>query len=172
MNAENTGRGMIAAACILAIILLTMFFSEVEERQRNPNQSPVTTRTGEVVEVNLERNRRGHYVASGTINDEPVEFLLDTGATDVVVPEPLAERLNLEKGRQGRAMTANGMVTVYVTHLDRLSIGGIELFDVRASINPAMSLPGVLLGMSALEQIEFNQQGDELILRQRTNSTL
>lgn len=171
MNAENTGRGMIAAACILVIILLTMLFSEVEEHQRNPNQSPVTTRTHEVVEVNLERNRRGHYVVSGTINDEPVEFLLDTGATDVVVPEPLAERLNLEKGRQGRAMTANGMVTVYATHLDRLSIGGIELFDVRASINPAMSMPGVLLGMSALEQIEFNQQGDELILRQRTNST-
>lgn len=167
MNAEKTGRGMIAAACILVIVLLTMLFSEVEDHQRNPNQSPATMRTDEAVEVNLERNRRGHYVVSGTINDEPVEFLLDTGATDVVIPEAVAERLNLEKGRPGRAMTANGTVTVYATHLDRLSIGGIELSDVRASINPGMSLPGVLLGMSALEQIEFNQQGNELILRQR-----
>ncbi|MEX2489410.1 MAG: TIGR02281 family clan AA aspartic protease [Pseudomonadales bacterium] len=168
MNAEKTGRGMVAAAFVLIIILLTMFFSEVEERQRNPNQSPVTRQSSESVEVNLERNRQGHYVVSGSINEEPVEFLLDTGATDVVIPEATAERLNLPRGRAGRAMTANGVVTVYATQLDRLSIGGITLFGIRASINPAMSPPGVLLGMSALEQIEFTQQGDSLTLRQHS----
>ncbi len=63
-------------------------------------------------------------------------------------------------------MTANGLVTVYETRVEQLTIGGIELSNIKASINPAMSPPGVLLGMSALEQIEFNQKGDSLTLRQ------
>lgn len=157
---------MIFAACVLGMVVLTMFFSEVEDRQRNPNQAPATRTSNGVVEVNLERNRFGHYVTSGSINNQPVEFLLDTGATDVVIPGDVAERLALERGRSGRAMTANGPVTVYETRLQQLSIGGIQLQDVRASINPAMSSPGILLGMSALEQIEFNQKGDSLTLRQ------
>ncbi|MBD3647673.1 MAG: TIGR02281 family clan AA aspartic protease [Pseudomonadales bacterium] len=166
MDPKKTGRGMILVACILGMVVLTMFFSEVEDHQRNPNQAPVTTTSNGIVEVNLERNRFGHYVTSGTINNQPVEFLLDTGATDVVIPGEEADRLGLERGRPGRAMTANGAVTVYQTRLEQLSIGGIELHDVRASINPSMSSPGILLGMSALEHIEFNQKGDSLTLRQ------
>lgn len=157
---------MIFAACVLGMVVLTMFFSEVEDRQRNPNQAPATRTSNGVVEVNLERNRFGHYITSGTINNQPVEFLLDTGATDVVIPGDVAARLGLEQGRPARAMTANGPVTVYETRLPQLSIGGIQLQNVRASINPAMSSPGILLGMSALEQIEFNQKGDSLTLRQ------
>jgi len=166
MNTTNTGRGMIAVACIIGMFLLTMFFSGVEERQHNPNQSPDTRRTDQFIEVNLERNRQGHYVTAGTINNQPVEFLLDTGATDVVIPGAVADRLGLEKGMASRAMTANGPVTVYATRVDEISIGGIRLQDVRASINPAMSPPGILLGMSALRHIEFNQKNDSLTLRQ------
>lgn len=156
---------MIAVACILGMVGLTLLFSEVEEHQRNPNQSPETVKKNGAVVVNLERNRYGHYVTSGFINNQQVEFLLDTGATDVVIPEAVAERLGLEKGRPARAMTANGPVTVYQTRLDQLTIGGIRLTNIKASINPAMSPPGILLGMSALEQIEFTQSGDSLTLR-------
>jgi len=168
MDTANVGKGMFAAAFIIALFSLTLFFGGVEEQKRNPNQNPVSMSASGLVEVNLRRNRQGHYVVTGTINNEPSEFLLDTGATDVVIPAALAQRLGLKPGRATKAMTANGPITVYETIIDRLTIGDIQLFDVRASINPSMPPPAILLGMSALGQVEFVQSGNSLTLRQST----
>jgi len=166
MNPKNAGTGMIAAAFVIGLILLTLFFSNVEENRRNPNRSPESRIYQQAVEVALEPNRQGHYVVTGTINQEPVEFLLDTGASDVVVPQAIADRLGLKRGYPGRALTANGYVTVYQTRIEQLAIGDIVLSNVKASINPAMDPPAVLLGMSALKQVEFIQKGESLTLRQ------
>jgi aspartyl protease family protein len=57
-------------------------------------------------------------------------------------------------------------VTVYGTEVSRLRIGNIELQDVRASITPSMAGDTILLGMSALQQVEFSQRGSTLTLRQ------
>ncbi len=166
METKNIGQGMFAVACVLGLALLTFLFGNFEEHQKNPNQHPDSIQNAQFIEVNLERNRQGHYVVSGSINDKPVVFLLDTGATDVVIPGVLAAQLDLKAGRSGRAMTANGPVTIYETRVDHLQIGDISLFNVPASINPAMQSPGILLGMSALGQLEFVQSGDSLTLRQ------
>lgn len=155
-----------AVAFLIALGLLTMFFSGVQQQQRNPNQSPESNFHGNLIEVVLDRNRQGHYLVVGEINGKDAEFLLDTGATDVVVPEPIAESLGLRKGRAGRAMTANGAVTVYDTKIHELKIGKIRLENVNASINPGMRQHEILLGMSALKQIEFIQRGSQLTLRQ------
>ena len=93
MNQEpgkKIGQGMLFVSLVLALILMTWFFGRLEERQYNPNQLHVSTMEAHRVEVILERNKAGHYVASGTINGQAVEFLLDTGATDVVIPIGLA----------------------------------------------------------------------------------
>jgi aspartyl protease family protein len=169
MDTSKIGQGMFAAAFILGIAMLTVFFGGVEEQKRNPNQNPESVMLTQSVEVNLKRNRQGHYVVTGAINNRPVELLLDTGATDVVVPGALADKLQLRRGRAGRAMTANGSVTIYETNIDQLSIGEIQLFNVRASINPSMAPPAVLLGMSALGQVEFLQSGESLTLRQNSS---
>ena len=87
----------------------------------------------------------------------------------MVIPAGLARSAGLNQGYAGQAMTANGLVTVYSTRIDRLTLGAIELRDVRASINPAMDERTVLLGMSALRQIEFHQQGTRLTLRHMPN---
>ena len=158
---------MIAIAFILGMIMLTRFFSGVEESRRNPNAAPDSRVQAGRIEVPLQQNRQGHYMVRGLINGREVEFLLDTGATDVVVPEPVARRLNLPYGRRGRAMTANGAITIFATHIDELQIGKIRLYDIDASINPAMGPGAILLGMSALGRIEFSQSGNTLTLRQR-----
>ncbi len=160
------GQGMMVAAFLIALGLLTMFFSGVEEEQRNPNRSPDSIQNLRSIEVVLERNRQGHYLVVGEINGRDAEFLLDTGATDVVIPEAFAASLGLSKGRAGRAMTANGAVTVYDTRIRELKIGKIRLENVNASINPGMRNQEILLGMSALKQIEFIQRGSQLTLRQ------
>ncbi len=51
-------------------------------------------------------------------------------------------------------------------HLNSLRLGDIELRDVAALIAPAMDGDDVLLGMSALKQLEFSQKGGTLVLRQ------
>jgi len=62
--------------------------------------------------------------------------------------------------------TANGMVTVYKTEIEQLSIGNIFLYNVAAHINPAMKSDAILLGMSALKKVEFSQKGKLLTLRE------
>lgn len=161
---------MLIASFALGLAALTYVFDNMLTRQANPNQRPqiLESETG-IREVVLLQNRQGHYVASGLINSVPVTFLLDTGATDVAVPATLAQRAGLPLGMESRAATANGVVRVFSTRIDTLEIGNIVLHDINASITPSMEGDTILLGMSALRQIEFTQQGERLTLRQIRN---
>jgi len=166
-DGRRMGQLMHALAWISAMGLLTLYFSDVLERQRNPNRDVEgVVRSGGVREVQLQRNRMGHYVTSGTINGEDVVFLLDTGATGVAVPADLARRLALPRGRGVMTNTANGMARSYRTRLAEVAVGPIRLRDVEASITPGLRMQEVLLGMSFLKHIEFTQRGDTLTLRQ------
>lgn len=165
-DTRRLGRGMIAAGFVVAIALLTMLFGNFADRAANPNRSPASSQTSSgATEVYLQRSSGGHYVMGGAINGVRTDFILDTGATDVVIPERLADAAGLQGGYASQAMTANGLITVYSTRIAELDLGAIRLHDVRASINPMMSEGTVLLGMSALRQIEFHQRGDQLTLR-------
>ncbi len=164
---QNIGKGMITAAWIIGLILLTLVFNSYLSEKNNPNQHVVGEITADGTrEVILKRNPYGHYVSRGTINNKFVVFLVDTGATNVSIPERVAERLGLERGMPMLAETANGTVTTYSTRLDTISIGNIELSRVSADINPGMEGDEILLGMSFLKQLEFTQRGNMLILKQ------
>ena len=163
---KRLGKGMMIAAWVMALGGLTLFFNSVLDHQYNPNQQlNRATTQDESPEVILVRNKYGHYVATGSINDEAVVFLLDTGATDVAIPEVLARRLNLKRGAKVVSNTANGKVTAWRTHLERVNLGGIELINIRGSILPSMQSDEVLLGMSFLKQLEMIQRGDTLTIR-------
>ena len=62
--------------------------------------------------------------------------------------------------------TANGRTLVFATRLNEVSIGGITLRNVRATINPGYKSDDILLGMSFLKHLEFTQRGDQLTIRQ------
>jgi len=166
-SGRKVGQGMLVAAFALGLLALTFFFDGVLQNQANPNQNPSSREiNGGIKEVVLEQNRQGHYIAAGRVNNVPVTFLLDTGATDVAIPDAIASTANLQRGYSGRAVTANGTITVYATQVNELSIGNILLHDIDASITPSMGGDTILLGMSALRQIEFTQRGSTLTLRQ------
>jgi len=162
---RRIGRGMIAAAWILLLLMLTWLFNKQLEEQHNPNANPVSVHAaGKAPEVRLKRNRDGHYVATGAINGRPVEFMLDTGASDVSIPEALADRLGLERGQALYYRTANGTVAAWQTVVDEIRLGSLRLGPVRASINPNFTGKAVLLGMSFLKELDFSQQGNTLTL--------
>lgn len=161
------GRGMMIAAWVLLLALLTLFFNGWDKKQRNPNQEVESRITGNGMrEVVLKRNRMGHYVANGEINRHKVTFLLDTGATTIAIPQNIADRIGLKRGFPYTVSTANGNITVYATRLESLAIGDIVLHDLKANINPHMQEEGILLGMSVLKQLELIQRGNTLTLRQ------
>lgn len=164
---QRLGKGMTIVTWVLVLGLLTWLFNGWLDEARNPNQQVDSLVTADGMrEVVLERNRFGHYVATGSINGAPVEFLLDTGATEVSIPQLVAARLGLQAGAPQSAQTANGIIITYATRLERITLGEITLTDIRANINANMGGDEILLGMSFLKHIEFSQRGERLTLRQ------
>lgn len=163
---RRIGVGMTLAAWALFLLLLTWLASGYLERLNNPNVQVVSrVDPGGNAEVRLQQNRAGHYVATGAIDDVPVVFLVDTGATDVAVSQKVAERIGLEKGFRVTVNTANGTTYGWNTILDKVTLGNIEMTAVPATIMPGLGQEA-LLGMSFLKRLTLIQRGEELLIRQ------
>lgn len=163
---RRLGKGMVYGAWVLALALLTWVFAGWLDIQRNPNQHAQTHMLDGMRVLTLERNRHGHYHATGQINGRQVEFMVDTGATTVAVPASLEQRLGLQRQAPVSTETANGTVTAYLTRLDSVRVGNIEVREVKATIHPQLEGSEVLLGMSFLKHLDFSQRGDSLVLQQ------
>jgi aspartyl protease family protein len=119
-------------------------------------------------QVTLAADARGHFVTEGTVNGNPVRFLVDTGATSVVLPGRDAERLGLDfrKGERGLNQTANGVVATYRVTLDSVRVGDIEVSTVDAVVIE-QGLNIALLGMSFLNRVEMQRAGQSMVLIRR-----
>jgi aspartyl protease family protein len=159
----RSGSFMLVMAWLLIMGGLYWFFSGWHSAEINPNTANVLTQ--QQGDLTLLRNRDGHYVASGTINGRPVRFLLDTGATWVVVSMGMAAELGLKRGAALTLQTANGPTVGYQTRLARIQVGSLELKDVGAVISDGIDDNVVLLGMSFLNRVEFSQRNGVLTLR-------
>ncbi|NQZ33364.1 MAG: TIGR02281 family clan AA aspartic protease [Oceanospirillaceae bacterium] len=151
---------------LIALLLTTYFFQQWIDYKRNPNQYINLQYNQPVV---LKQNSRGHYIANGRINNQPVLFLLDTGATDVVIPEALAAGLSLSRLGKTQVSTANGVITVYPTLLNSISLGGISAANIEAVINPYMDHSTILLGMSFLKHLSLVQHNGVLTINPTNN---
>lgn len=109
-------------------------------------------------------DKAGHYQIEGFINDMPVNFMLDTGATFVAVSQTLAEQLQLEARYPITLRTASGEVQGELTRLKKLTFADFILYDVKAVIIPG-SDNTVLLGMNVLSQFNLSQQDGQLWLK-------
>ena len=155
-------------AWLLLLVMLFLFFQDYLAGKRNPNQQlqSIQGSGGEISTVLL-RNRAGHYIGTALLNGQPVDFMLDTGATTVAIAQSTAEKLCLPRGRQIQVATANGITIAYLSEIASLQLGDIVLQQVSASVVPNLGGTEILLGMSALNQLEFRQQGNQLTLIQR-----
>lgn len=158
---------MYGLASLALLGALWLFFDDLLERRHNPNRTLSVTPGAQ--ELTLQRNRAGHYVVPGTLNGQPVSFLLDTGATQVSIPAHLGDRLGIIPGPSARTATANGPVTVRLATIESLKIGPFTLKGIAGQLNPGQLDDQILLGMSALRHLEFSQRGDVLILRRHSS---
>jgi len=163
---SRAGMGMTVIAWIIFLAILFGMFDHLVSQRNNPNQNIVTTVDGFQKEIVLQRNAYGHYVTNGTINGNTVVFLLDTGASDIAIPESIADEIGLHRGREVMVKTANGNARAYRTRLDSVAIGEIELYDLNATILTNITGQEILLGMNFLKHFEIIQKGKSLTIRQ------
>jgi aspartyl protease family protein len=118
--------------------------------------------------VTLKADGRGMFLADGSVNSMPVRFLVDTGATYVSMSASDATRLGVDysKGRPVMMQTANGTVLKYLVKFDRVKLGGIELTGVDGVVG-GQDMPVALLGMSFLNRLEMQHEGQTMTLLRR-----
>lgn len=163
---SRAGTTMTIIAWLMFLGFLFGVFDYFVAQRSNPNQNIVTTLNGVQKQVRLQRNAYGHYVTNGTINGNPVIFLLDTGATDVAIPESIAAEMGLKTGQSIIVKTANGNAKAYRTRLDSVAIGDIKMYDLNATILSNMHGDEILLGMNFLKHFEIIQKGKTLTIKQ------
>ncbi|MBE0613878.1 MAG: TIGR02281 family clan AA aspartic protease [Burkholderiales bacterium] len=119
--------------------------------------------------VTLTADARGHFATMGSINGGSVRFLVDTGATFVVVPAAEAKRLGINylQGQRNQMRTANGMTTVYRVKLDTVRIGDVSVNNVDAVVSGNDAMGVSLLGMSFLNRMEMKRDGQNMTLTKR-----
>jgi aspartyl protease family protein len=104
--------------------------------------------------IEVPRSYDGHYHLTLKVNDVDVSFVVDTGASEIVLTKEDAERigLNLSDLRYiGRAQTANGQVRIARAILDEVSVGGAQDRNVPATVNEG-DLFQSLLGLRYLDK--------------------
>jgi aspartyl protease family protein len=116
----------------------------------------------------LTADAQGHFMPPGQINGREVQFLIDTGATLVILSESDAKRINLayDKGRKVKVSTANGAVAGYEVRLASIRVGEAQVYDVPAIVLP-QSMPFVLLGNSFLTRFQMQRNNDQMTLERR-----
>jgi aspartyl protease family protein len=121
---------------------------------------------GERASVTLAPDSRGHFITDAQVNGGHMRFLVDTGATMVRISRDDAQRLGIDytKGEQGYSIVADGRrVQSWRVKLDSISVGGITLYNVDATVGEGTVGYG-LLGMSFLSRTEIRREGTNLTL--------
>jgi aspartyl protease family protein len=120
------------------------------------------------LEYVIEPGAGGHYVVDAMVNGAPITFLVDTGASSIVLTMADAEHLGFRPESlrfTQRFVTANGEVRGAPVVLREIRIGQFSLYDVPASVNEA-PLSVSLLGMSFLRRLNgYGVEDGRLVLR-------
>ena len=130
---------------------------------------PRQTVIAEDARIEVPRAFDGHYYLTLRLNDTPVDFVVDTGATDIVLTGEDAARIGLDPDTlsySGVAMTANGAVRTARARVNEISVGPITDRDVIVSVNRG-EMPGSLLGMAYLQRFDRLEISDGRMILER-----
>ncbi|MBB5573612.1 MULTISPECIES: TIGR02281 family clan AA aspartic protease [Rhizobium] len=134
-----------------------------------PGHAVVVTTSEGGQEVILHKLMNGHFEAQVMINGQPIDMLVDTGASAIALSQKDAERVGIIPENLTYSMTvitANGRARAAPVQLGSVAIGPIQRRDVQATVAEEGKLDQSLLGMSFLETLgSMQMQTDELRLR-------
>lgn len=149
--------GLIFMGAIAVIGLWDDIRSDVAPRQAVSQDGTIT----------VPQSFDGHYYLTLDLNGEPVEFVVDTGATDIVLTQEDAARAGIDVSSlafTGTASTANGTVRTAFARITDMRLGPISDRNVPVAVNGG-EMDGSLLGMAYLQRFErLEISNGELIL--------
>lgn len=120
---------------------------------------------GETLEVPVSPD--GHFYLTAEVNGARIRFVVDTGASDIVLTQRDAERAGFNTATLnyfGSAMTANGRVATAPVTLDRFDLAGMTEARIPAVVNGG-DLDTSLLGMTWLGRHEVTFSRDRMVIR-------
>jgi aspartyl protease family protein len=116
--------------------------------------------------ITVPRSGDGHYYITLDVDGQPIEFMADTGATNVVLTKDDARSLGIDPDALvyiGEASTANGVVRTARTRVKNVSLGPFADDQLTVWINDG-DLDISLLGMDYLGQFRIEIDGDQMVL--------
>jgi aspartyl protease family protein len=134
-----------------------------------PPSPPPATAQLDFESVRFPADRDGHFRVDAMVNGVPVRFLVDTGASIVVLNPADAQHIGLDLDRltyTDSAETANGKVAAAPITIQEILIGPIRLTDVAGAVDRQNTMTS-LLGMSFLSRLQgYEVSSGELTLHQ------
>jgi aspartyl protease family protein len=135
--------------------------------QPNASAAPATAANGRLT---VRPDNNGHFHIEGRVDGRRMEFVVDTGATVIAIPEREAALIGIHPSRRdytAQIKTANGTILGAPTRLDMVEVGGLIVRNVTAVIMPDTALSENLLGMSFLSRLRRFEFGEgRLVLEQ------
>jgi aspartyl protease family protein len=166
MKVGELARNLIIWAGIGAVLVLGYTyrdeFQSVLARVQTeflPSEPTVDPRTHTLT---LTADSNEDFYVYGTANGTRIRFLIDTGATDIVLSPSDANRLGIDTAALQYVRgyeTANGVGAGAAYTLNSLSIGPIQVWNVRVSINRT-DMHASLLGMAFLKRLRSFEFAD------------
>jgi clan AA aspartic protease (TIGR02281 family) len=152
---------------VLEVVARDAIGDGAEKRARQARAESDDDDGGDVEQI-IEAGPHGHFLVEAVVNGVPIDFLVDTGASHVVLTIQDARKLGFTANDlefTEEFQSANGTVRAAPVELRELRIGQFSLFDLEASVNGG-PLPISLLGMSFLQRLSsYEVAGGRLILR-------
>ena len=118
----------------------------------------------------LDADRQGHFKVEARIDGRHIDFMVDTGASLVIMRESDAAQAGIRprpSDYTATVSTANGNIKAAPAKLERIEVGGITVYDVPALVLPDEVLGQNLLGVSFLSRLKrYEYANGRLVLEQ------
>jgi aspartyl protease family protein len=118
----------------------------------------------------ISSDRAGHFQVDARIDGRSIDFLVDTGASLVILRESAANQVQIfprPADYTARVSTANGTIKAAPATLSRIQVGDITVFDVPALVLPDEALGQNLLGVSFLSRLKrYEYTNGRMVLEQ------
>lgn len=123
---------------------------------------------GRGTRIVLNEGSGGHFMTAGQINGRAVQFMVDTGATNIAMSALDADRAGIayKNGQRVRMTTANGITDGFRIKLNSVRVGDVEVYDVDAIVTPE-PMPFLLLGNSFLSRFQMRRENTLMTLDKR-----